>query len=86
MDFYCTMSKNSNNIEILGEVTQALPNTMFKVKLTGDAPKELKDKEILCTLAGKMRLYHIRVMPGDRVKVEITPYDQNRGRITYREK
>jgi translation initiation factor IF-1 len=74
------------NIEITGEVTLALPNTLFKVKLAADAPDDLAGKEILCTLAGKMRLYRIRVMPGDRVKVEMTPYDQNRGRIVFRDK
>jgi translation initiation factor IF-1 len=79
------MSKQKN-IEITGEVTQALPNTMFRVLLGPDAPEEFADKEILCTLAGKMRLYKIRVMPGDKVRVEITPYDPNKGRITYRDK
>lgn len=74
------------NIEITGEVTQALPNTTFRVMLGDDAPEEFAGKEILCTLAGKMRLYRIRVMPGDKVKVEITPYDKNKGRITYRDK
>lgn len=77
----------SENIVIKGVVTQALPNTMFKVQLEEEeAPDDLANKEILCTLAGKMRLYRIRVMPGDTVTVEITPYDKNRGRITYREK
>jgi len=66
-------------IEANGVVTQALPNTQFKV--------ELEDgREILAHLSGKMRLYRIRVMPGDKVKVEMTEYDQNRGRITYRSK
>ena len=63
-----------------GVVTEALPNTMFRVKLGKE------DKEILCTLSGKMRMYRIRVLPGDRVTVEMTPYDENRGRITYRTK
>ena len=75
-----------DNIEVYGEVTQALPNTSFRVKLSSDAPEEFADKEILCILAGKMRIYRIRVMPGDKVKVEITPYDPNKGRIVYREK
>ena len=74
------------NIEITGEVTQALPNTMFRVQINPDAPEEFADREILCTLAGKMRLYRIRVMPGDKVRVEVTPYDLNKGRITYRDK
>jgi translation initiation factor IF-1 len=63
-----------------GVVTEALPNTMFRVKL------DKEDREILCTLSGKMRMYKIRVLPGDRVKLEMTPYDENRGRITYRSK
>jgi len=63
-----------------GVVTEALPNTMFRVKL------DEGEKEILCTLSGKMRMYRIRVLPGDKVTIEITPYDENRGRITYRTK
>jgi len=78
--------KQSNNIEVTGEVTQALPNAMFKVLITGEAPEELRNKELLCTLAGKMRLFKIRVMPGDQVRLEVTPYDSNRGRIVFRER
>lgn len=63
-----------------GVVSQALPNTMFRVKLDGE------DREIICTLSGKMRMYRIRVMPGDKVKLEMTPYDENKGRIVYRTK
>lgn len=62
-----------------GVVTEALPNTQFRVKLDeGD--------EILAHLSGRMRLYHIRVLPGDRVKVEMSPYDKSKGRIVYRQK
>lgn len=65
------------NIELEGEVTEALPNTMFRVKL--------EDGQIVtCSLSGKMRIHRIQVMPGDRVKIEVTPYDQTRGRIIYR--
>jgi translation initiation factor IF-1 len=71
-------SKQVTNKE--GVVTEALPNTMFRVKLDDE------DREILCVLSGKMRLYRIRVLPGDKVTVEMTPYDENRGRITYRTK
>lgn len=60
-----------------GVVVEALPNTMFKVKLDG------KDEEILCFLAGKMRLHRIRVLIGDKVFVEIDPYG-GKGRITKR--
>ena len=68
----------ANVIEKVGLVTQALPNTMFRVKL------EDEDREILAHLSGKMRMYRISIMPGDSVRVELTPYDPNRGRIVYR--
>jgi len=64
-------------IEMEGEITEALPNTMFKVKLDND-------HEVLGYLSGKMRRYYIRILLGDRVKVELSPYDLNRGRIVYR--
>ena len=63
--------------EKLGVVTQALPNTTFKVELEDGG-------EILAHLSGKMRMYRISIMPGDKVKVETTPYDPAKGRITYR--
>jgi translation initiation factor IF-1 len=69
-----------------GEIIEALPNTMFRVILDDSSPEDFAGREILCTLSGKMRLYRIRVMPGDRVKVEMTPYDGKRGRITFRSK
>ncbi len=63
--------------QIDGTVTEALPNTMFRV--------ELKDERvILTTLTGKMRRRYIRVFPGDKVKVEMTRYDEERGRIVYK--
>lgn len=61
-----------------GEVVESLPNTTFRVKL------EETEETVLCHLAGKMRLNRIKVMTGDKVKVELTPYDESRGRITYR--
>lgn len=64
--------------EKLGIVIQALPNTTFKVELEEDG------REILAHLSGKMRMYRISIMPGDKVKVETTPYDPTKGRITYR--
>lgn len=68
---------NKDKSEHQGKVTEALPNTMFRV--------ELEDGRLaLCTLSGKMRRYRIKVMPGDEVKVEMTPYDESRGRIVYR--
>lgn len=66
-------------VEVEGEVTEALPNTMFKVVLDNG-------HEVLAHMSGKMRRFRIRINPGDRVKVELSPYDLNRGRITYREK
>ena len=64
--------------EKLGTVTQALPNPTFRVELEEDG------REILAHLSGKMRMYRISIMPGDQVKVEMTPYDLSKGRITYR--
>ena len=62
-----------------GVIIEALPSTNFRVKLD--------DGEIiLCHLAGKLRMYRIKILPGDRVTVELSPYDPNRGRIVYREK
>lgn len=68
---------DNRNVEVDGEVLQSLPNTMFKIKL-------VDGREILATPAGKMRRGFIRILPGDRVKVEMTPYDQARGRVVYR--
>ena len=65
--------------EIEGMVTEALPNTLFRVKLTNE-------KIILCHLSGKMRINYIKILPGDKVKVEMTPYDLTKGRIVYRVK
>ncbi len=67
-------------IEMEATVTQALPNAMFKIKLDGT------DREILGFVSGKMRKHFIRILPGDRVKVEISPYDLERARIVFRQK
>src|SRR5207248_11722785 len=64
-------------IEVEGEVTEALPNTMFRVQLDNG-------HSVLGHISGKMRRYYIRILPGDRVKVELSPYDLTKGRITYR--
>lgn len=72
-------------LEVEGEVTEALPNTMFRVKIpTGQLPNIDEDTIVLCHLSGKMRIHYVRILPGDRVKVEMTPYDLTKGRITYR--
>ena len=64
-------------IEVEGVVVEALPNAMFKVKLENE-------HIVLAHVSGKMRMNFIRILPGDRVTMELTPYDLNRGRITYR--
>jgi translation initiation factor IF-1 len=77
---------NKDLIELDGVVTESLPNTMFRVEISPTAPEEFANRVLLCTLSGKMRRYRIRVMPGDKVKLEATGYDLNRGRITFRTK
>jgi len=62
-----------------GQIIEALPSVHFKVRLDDG-------KEIIAHLAGKLRLYRIKILPGDRVTVEMSPYDEKRGRIVYREK
>lgn len=66
-------------IEIDGIVEDTLPNAMFKVKLENG-------HEIMAHVSGKIRMHYIRILPGDRVTVEISPYDLTRGRITFRHK
>lgn len=66
-------------IEVEGIVRESLPNTMFRVELQNG-------HVILAHLSGKMRKHYIRIVPGDKVKVALSPYDLNRGRIIYREK
>jgi len=73
-----TQSKEEK-IEVEGTIVEALPNTMFRVQLDSG-------HEVLAYLCGKMRKYYIRVLLGDRVVVELSPYDLTRGRITYRHK
>ncbi len=68
---------HQGNIEVEGEVLECLPNTLFRVKLPNGVI-------VLCHLSGKMRLNYIRIMPGDKVRIEMTPYDATKGRITYR--
>ncbi len=67
-------------IEVQAIVEEALPNTMFKVRLVDN------DVVILAHVSGKIRMNYIRILPGDRVTVEISPYDLTRGRITFRHK
>jgi translation initiation factor IF-1 len=71
------MAKEQDKIEVEGTVVEALPGTQFKVRLeTGH--------EVLAYLSGKMRKYYIRILLGDHVRVEMSPYDLTRGRIVYR--
>lgn len=73
------MGKRDDVIETEGKVLEALPNAMFKVELQNG-------HVILAHLSGKMRMHFIRILPGDKVTVEISPYDLTKGRITYRHK
>ncbi|MEK7070442.1 MAG: translation initiation factor IF-1 [Patescibacteria group bacterium] len=68
-----------DNVVVLeGEVVENLPNTLFRVKVDNS------EKIVLCYLSGKMRKNYIKILPGDRVRFEVTQYDLDRGRITYR--
>ncbi|MGB3716382.1 MAG: translation initiation factor IF-1 [Candidatus Promineifilaceae bacterium] len=71
------MAKKEEKLEVEGVVVEALPNTQFTVELDNG-------HRVLAYLSGKMRRYYIRILLGDRVRVEMTPYDLSRGRITYR--
>lgn len=68
-----------NVIEVEGRVVDAMPNAMFKVELENGF-------EVLAHISGKIRMNYIRILPGDKVKVELSPYDLTRGRITWRER
>lgn len=70
------MSKQ-NSLEITGIVTESLSNSMFRVKLENE-------HEVLCHISGKIRINNIRIMPGDKVKLEMSPYDLTKGRIVTR--
>jgi translation initiation factor IF-1 len=73
------LAKTEEKIEVEGTVIESLPNTMFKVELDNG-------HEVLAYLSGRMKRYYIKVLLGDRVRVEISPYDLTRGRIVYRHK
>jgi translation initiation factor IF-1 len=73
------MANAEDKIELEGTVVEALPNTQFQVQLDNG-------HRLLAYLSGKMRKHYIRILLGDRVKVEVTPYDMNRGRIIFRSK
>ena len=71
--------KKEDKIDVEGTIIEALPGTQFRVRLDND-------HEVLAYLSGKMRRYYIRILLGDRVRVELSPYDLTRGRIVYRYK
>ena len=69
----------SEKIEIEGVIKESLPNAMFRVEIPGG-------RTILAHISGKMRIHHIKILPGDKVKLELSPYDLTKGRIVYRER
>lgn len=73
------MAKKGDTIEVEGSVVEPLPNAMFKVELNNG-------HQVLAHISGKMRMHYIRILPGDKVLVELSPYDLSRGRIIYRYK
>lgn len=73
------MTQKEGAIELEGTVLEPLPNAMFKVELENG-------HKVLAHISGKMRMHYIRILPGDKVTVEVSPYDLTRGRITYRYK
>ncbi|MGV8082177.1 MAG: translation initiation factor IF-1 [Coriobacteriia bacterium] len=73
------MTKRDDAIELEGTVIEPLPNAMFRVELENG-------HKVLAHISGKMRMHYIRILPGDKVVVELSPYDLTRGRITYRYK
>jgi translation initiation factor IF-1 len=73
------LAKKEGAVEVEGTVLEPLPNAMFRVELENG-------HKVLAHISGKMRMHYIRILPGDRVVVEISPYDINRGRIVYRYK
>ncbi len=73
------LTDKEDTIEVEGTVLESLPNAMFKVELDNG-------HRVLAHISGKMRMHYIKILPGDKVKVELSPYDLNRGRIIYRHK
>lgn len=70
---------HQGSFEVEGVVKESLPNTLFRVELSNKSI-------ILCHLSGKMRVHFIKILPGDKVRIEMTPYDKTKGRIVYRYK
>jgi translation initiation factor IF-1 len=74
---YCVKMAKKERIEVEGKVITVLPNTMFRVELANG-------HLVLAHISGKMRKHYIKILPGDRVLIELSPYDLSRGRVTYR--
>ena len=72
------MMAKEDKIEVEGSIVEALPNAMFRVEIS-------PGKIILAHISGKMRMHYIKILPGDKVKLELSPYDLTRGRIIFRE-
>lgn len=70
---------HQGSFEVDGVVKESLPNTLFRVEISDGTT-------VLCHLSGKMRMHFIKILPGDRVRIEMTPYDRTKGRIIYRSK
>lgn len=79
MGFFIVFMAHQGSFEVEGVVKESLPNTLFRVELPNG-------NVILCHLSGKMRMHFIKILPGDKVTVEMTPYDKTKGRIIYRKK
>ena len=73
------MAKDDDKLTMEATIVEALPNAMFRVKCDNGL-------DVLATISGRMRQFYIRILPGDRVSVEVSPYDLSKGRITYRHK
>ncbi len=76
--------KNPDQFDFEGIINDCLPNTSFRLTVTSSEAEPLVGRQLLATLAGKMRLYRIRVLPGDQVKGYVSKYDLNKAKITYR--
>lgn len=83
-EFSPAANERDDRFEIEGVVEECLPNTMFRVRVTVSPVEQMIDRMLLGTLAGKMRLYRIRVLPGDIVKGYVSKYDLDKCKITYR--
>lgn len=84
VDLTTEKSDRDDRFEVEGLVEECLPNTMFRIKVTSSSVPQMVGRTLLGTLAGKMRLYRIRVMPGDGVKGFVSKYDLEKCKITYR--